>query len=271
MDAAPPPTPGTVEAWCLELIETTDAVTKLTPPAPPTRWESAPRVRRPSGPGRPAAWEVVAKAPRSVRKGALSDPARRAELVHTFAHHELQAAELMAWALLAFPEAPPAMRRGLLAIAGEELRHLGLYLDYLASIGHRFGDFPIRDWFWSRVPSAPTPLAFVATMGIGFEGGNLDHCRRYEEWFQAAGDQGAVAILETVREDEIGHVAFAAHWFRELSGGLEFSAWTRSLPPPLSPLLMRGHVLNTRDRGRAGLDPRFLEELSAWSPDSPGS
>ena len=39
---------------------------------------------------------------------------------HALANHELQAVELFAWALLAFPEAPADFRRGLLHILTDE-------------------------------------------------------------------------------------------------------------------------------------------------------
>jgi hypothetical protein len=45
--------------------------------------------------------------------GAFHDPARRAVAHHIMANHELQALEVMAWTLLAFPEAPAAFRRGM--------------------------------------------------------------------------------------------------------------------------------------------------------------
>ena len=53
---------------------------------------------------------------------AIRVPKRRAELLHTFLHHELQAAELMCWAILAFPETPEAFRLGLLGVARDEIR-----------------------------------------------------------------------------------------------------------------------------------------------------
>ena len=267
----PPPAEGTVERWCFDLIRTTDPAAKLAPPAPPTRWEDAPPPRVLDAPGRPSSWTLVDKAPRTVRRGALRDPARRSELIHTFAHHELQAAELMAWAVLAFATAPGAFRRGLLRLCTEELRHLEGYLGYLRRVGLEFGAFPLRDWFWSRVPTAASPVAFVATMGLGFEGGNLDHAERFEGWFREVGDVEAAELLAAVRNDEVGHVGFAARWFRELTGSLDFDAWRRSLPAPLSPMLMRGRALNARDRRLGGMDDRFLEELAAWGPASPGS
>ncbi|MEZ5973407.1 MAG: DUF455 family protein [Planctomycetota bacterium] len=96
------------------------------------------------------------------------------------AHHELQAAEMFAWALLAFPETPLAFRQGLWRLLrSEELGHLALYLQRLAALGTRFGDEPVRDWFWSRLGSVQTPVEFVAFLGLGLEGANLEHAQRF--------------------------------------------------------------------------------------------
>ena len=263
MNATPPST-GSIERWAWDYILTEDLALKLDPPAAPTSWEPGSVVRRLNEPGRPSALRILDKAVKAPRRGALQQPQRRAELIHTFLHHEMQAAELMGWALLAFPESPAAFRKGLLGICGEEIKHLQLYRDYLQRVGVSVGDFPVRDWFWSRVPRCQNPIEFVAVMGMGFEGGNLDHVARYEEWFGAAGDDDAVAILRTVRQEEVGHVRFGAHWFREFTGGLDFDTWRRSLPAPLSPTLMHGAQVNLADRQQAGLSREFLEQLSRW-------
>src|SRR5262249_50768073 len=154
-------------------------------------------------------------------------------VVHTFLHHELQAAELMAWAILAFPETPLAFRRGLVGIFADEVRHMGLYARHLERLGHAYGDFPVRDWFWERVPRAATAAHFVAVLGIGFEGGNLDHARRFAERFRAAGDEEGAALQERVCAEEIAHVRFAVRWFGELTGARpDFERWARHLPAP---------------------------------------
>jgi hypothetical protein len=60
------------------------------------------------------------------------------------------------------------------------------------------------------VPGASTTAAdFVARMGIGFEGGNLDHGARFTEAFEAAGDPRAAAIQAQICEEEVAHTAFA--------------------------------------------------------------
>jgi uncharacterized ferritin-like protein (DUF455 family) len=181
-------------------------------------------------------------------------------------HHELQAAELMCWAILAFPTAPPSFRRGLMAIAREEVRHMKLYADHLERLGYAVGAFPVRDWFWERIPSAPDPASFVATMGLGFEGGNLDHSARFAERLELAGDSIAAELQRQVGADEEGHVRFALRWFRRFTGRDGFEDWVAALPPPLSPLVMRGAPLAREARLRAGLSPRFLEDLAQWQP-----
>jgi uncharacterized ferritin-like protein (DUF455 family) len=244
---------------------------KLAPPAIPAAWEDAPPVRRIERPGRPASLVITARASKSPGPVALKDPARRAHLVHTFLHHELQAAELMAWALLAFPEAPRAFKRGLLRIAGDEIRHMAMYARYMQGLGYAFGDFPARDWFWERVPRSPSPAHFVAVMGMGLEGGNLDHTARFAERFAAIGDEEGARIQRLVCAEEVPHVRFGLRWFRRFTSGLDFEAWRAHLPEPLSPMVMRGSPLNRAERQRAGFPDAFLLELDRWAPVPRGS
>jgi uncharacterized ferritin-like protein (DUF455 family) len=266
---APPPE-GTVERWAFDFVTSTSLAHKLAPPPPPDAWAPGLPPLRLEAPGRPP--ELV---PREVRRKtpkppALKDPAKRAEVLHTFLHHELQAAELFAWALLAFPETPGAFRRGLLRLCQDELRHLGLYAAHLVTLGHPFGTFPVNDWFWRRVPGPDvTPAHFVARMGIGFEGGNLDHGARFTEAFAAAGDAHAAELQALITREEEAHAAFALRWFREFTGGLDFDAWRAMLPAPLSPMMTRGNEVNLEARRRAGYPGAFLEALAAWGPDAP--
>src|SRR6476469_3258042 len=125
MDA---PAEGLVERWAWDYVTTTSLETKLAPAAIPERWEDAPPPRRLAAPGRPPSLRVVYKAE---KLRALTTTAGRARALHSFLHHELQAAELMAWAVLAFPDAPRAFRVGLLRIALDEVRHMGLYASQL--------------------------------------------------------------------------------------------------------------------------------------------
>jgi uncharacterized ferritin-like protein (DUF455 family) len=257
----------TVEAWARAYVLADTFEAKLAPPPPPgsfaPRWSPEPALR----PGRGPEFAPSDRGVKSTGSSLLRGEARRAKLIHAFLHHELQAAELFAWALVAFPEAPRAMRLGFVRILREEVRHMGLYREWLERRGMRPGTFAVRDWFWERVPAARTPTEFVATLGMGFEGGNLDHAARFTERFRAAGDLEAAKIQEVVGAEEVGHVRFALHWFRELRGGAPstFEAFRSALPSPLTPTLMRGEPLDRERRGRAGFDDAFLAELERWS------
>jgi uncharacterized ferritin-like protein (DUF455 family) len=256
---------STVEAWAKEFVLSTDLAVKLAPPTVPRRWEEAPAPCRLRLPGRPRELATTARARKSPGEGALRSPERRAELMHTFLHHELQAAELMAWALLAFPETPRPFRRGLLGVLADEVRHMGLYLDYLSSLGFTYGSFPVRDWFWERVPTCPTAVHFAAMMGMGFEGGNLDHTQRFARRLRAVGEARAAEIEEQIGEEEIPHVRFALAWFQKWTHEHSFRAWTSYLVPPLTPTVMRGEPINRKDRLRSGMSERFIDDLAAWS------
>jgi uncharacterized ferritin-like protein (DUF455 family) len=256
----------TVEAWARDFIASTDLRVKLAPGPPPKGWSDAPAATRIAWPGRPAELVPTERARKTKAGGALRAPERRAELVHRFLHHELQAAELMAWALLAFPETPRAFRVGLLGVLADEVRHMALYREYIVALGFDYGSFPVRDWFWERVPSAPSAAHFVAMMGIGFEGGNIDHTTRVAAQLRAVGDAWGADLQMQVGEEEIPHVRFAHTWFRRWAGGDDFALWSRYLVPPLTPTVMRGAPMNRADRLRCGMTEAFLDDLAAWAP-----
>src|SRR6185312_12441409 len=140
----------------------------------------------------------------------------RARALHAFLHHELQAAELMAWAVLAFPETPLEFREGLVRIAKDEIRHMRIYAEQIERLGFHVGDFEVRDWFWERVPTARTPASFVAVMGLGLESANLEHAASFAARFRAAGDEDGARAQEIVAREEIAHVRFGVRWFEEL-------------------------------------------------------
>lgn len=265
MSAQHTPPEGTVERWAWDFITSTVLEHKLAPPTPPSQWAAQPQRWLLERPGRPPALVQRAERKKATRPGALKDPVKRAEVLHTFLHHELQAAELMAWAILAFPETPEPFRRGLLGICRDELRHMAMYRAHLITLGQPFGTLPIKDWFWERVPGPEvTPLHFVARLGVGFEGGNLDHGARFTAYFEAAGDPRAAAIQAQITEEEIAHASFALHWLEALSGEVKFDAWRALLPAPITPSMTRGAPLNLEARRRAGYPEAFLEQLAKW-------
>ena len=261
------PQRDTVERWAWDYVHSSALADKLSPPPPPERWEQGSVARRIESPGRPRELRVVSKAKKT---RGLAGEEGRARALHTFLHHELQAAELMAWALLAFPETPLEFRAGLLRIARDEIRHMRIYAEQIARLGFGVGDFDVRDWFWERVPTSRTPASFVAVMGLGLESANLEHAASYAARFREVGDEEGARAQELVGRDEIAHVRFGVTWFEAFAGRLDFETWRRALPEPLTPLLMRGQPMRRDARREAGQPDPFIDELEAWNPDTPG-
>lgn len=253
-----------IEDWAVAYVNSTVLDYKLAPPAPPRTFRPDPAPLRIEAPGRPSELDLVGRTKRSVSRGQMANPRKRAQLVHTFWHHELQAAELMCWAILAFPTTPESFRRGLLGICLDEIRHMGLYRAHLERLGSGLGDFSVRDWFWQRVASCETPLQFTALMGIGLEGGNLDHTKRFESWFAEVGDEHGSELQRIVGDEEVAHVQFAVKWFATWCNGMDFENWRQELIAPLTPTLMKGATLDDTRRLRAGFPAEFLADLRSW-------
>ena len=193
------------------------------------------------------------------------DPSQRARVLHSFANHELQAAELFAWALLAFPEAPTEFRRGLLEILIEEQRHTRMYCSRLAAHGHRLGDFPVSGYFWHKTPGITSPLRFVCAMSLTFENANLDHTIDSADAIRRAGDEKTARVVDQIHRDEIGHVRFGWRWllYWKPADQTPWETYCENVDWPLRPALARGQRFYPEGRIAAGLDPEFVRRLAA--------
>src|SRR4051794_36660872 len=228
--------------YALSIVTSDTLAGKLVAPPPDLvlEDESPPLVI--AAPGRPANLAIVSSRDARVPPLAgMRDPAQRARILHALANHELQAIELFAWALLAYPDAPIAFRRGLVAILADEQRHLGLYADRMAAHGVAFGDHPVTGHFWNKLDHLTTPLQFVCAMGLTFENANLDFAGDYAVAARACGDEATAAALDQVHTDEIAHVHFGWVWLKRLAGETDaWSAYLANVKFPLGPRRARG-------------------------------
>ena len=232
-------------------------------PGPPLRIEK---------PGRPA--EL---APRPIREAQVPsvrgyhDPEQRPRILHSFANHELQAVELFAWALLAFPEASQSFRAGLLRILAEEQRHTRMYIARLRKLGGEFGDYPVSGYFWNKTPQLTTPLRFACAMSLTFENANLDHTRDSAAEILKSGDKKTAEVIEQVHLDEIGHVRFGWEWLGKLKDPEQtmWEAYCANVTWPLRPALGRGRTFHRAGREAAGMDPEFIRLLEGSQKSDP--
>ena len=252
-----------IRDFALTVVRTEDLDIKLAPPAAELTDEAPGPVVRLEEPGRPARLRFSRRIGVPPIEG-MPDPAQRPRILHALANHELQAAELFAWALLAFPDTPSDFRRGLLRILQDEQRHTRMYLARLEAYGARFGDWPVNGYFWSKIPDVTTPLRFLCAMSLTFENANLDHTEEYAEAALKAGDPKTATVIEQVQRDEIEHVRFGWEWLQVFKQEDE-SAWEAfraNLTWPLRPAKAKGgRIFNREGRAAAGMDAEFIRRL----------
>ena len=260
--------PGTLRELALRILRSGDLASKLASP-PPGLSDASPGPARPGlRPARDPGLAIGPGAAPLPRPGALKDPAARAACLARFAHHELQAVELLAFALVRWPELPAPMRRGLLGVLADEQRHCRLYLERLAAHGDTLEAHALSDYFWKHVPALEAaedgPSAFLCALGLTLEQANLDFSLLYRDAFRAAGDEESARVCEVVHRDEIRHVRLAARWLRERApAGSDVDRYEAHVPFPLSAARAKGRRFDAEARRRAGLEPAFVEHVRA--------
>jgi uncharacterized ferritin-like protein (DUF455 family) len=259
----------TLRQFCSGILGSGDLKSKLSPPH-----QQDGRPLDDSDPGQPLyiAYPVrnpeiamAAGLPNLPAVDELKRPEGRIKCLARFAHHELMAVELFAWALLRWTELAAELRQEFLRVLADEQRHCRLYIDRLTGLGGTFFEPPYSNCFWKHVPaiseSPHGPSAFLAGMGLTLEQANLDFTLLYREAFAAAGDKQSADVLLQVHEDEINHVAMAAHWLKLLGppGSDLIEAYSEAVPFPLSAARARARRFDVTARRRAGLGKAFIE------------
>lgn len=202
---------------------------------------------------------------------ALADPAKRAIAHHIMANHELQALEVMALVLRAFPDAHREFRLGLARIMADEQKHTRMHAERAAILGVRFGDLPVNCYIWNKALAFESVLDYLAGLPLVFENRNLDHTLEFERHFLNAGDDRSAAIVRIIHRDEIAHVAFGLEWLKKLKrpDQSDWEAWQHHLHWPLRPEKAAASPFHHEPRRAAGMSDDFLQRLERAAASPP--
>ena len=214
-------------------------------------------------PGRPPLPRLVPVV--QVPRRSPFTPTGRAALLHAVCHIEFNAINLGLDACWRFAGMPVDFYRDWLQVAAEEALHFRLLRDHLRTLDHDYGDFDAHDGLWTMCErTADDIVARMALVPRTLEARGLDATPPMQARLAKAGDHAAVAILDIILRDEVGHVAIGNHWYQWLCtrDGLDALA--------LYPELARRHEaprlrqpLNLDARRRAGFSEAELQRLAA--------
>jgi uncharacterized ferritin-like protein (DUF455 family) len=271
LDTVPPGDSIELRAWAERILFEPDLSRKLAaPPSELTDRDPGPSTR-PDVPARPENLRFCGRkeAPPMPPPATFHEPRRRGIAHHIMANHELQALEVMALVILAFPEAPLEFRLGMAPIMRDEQRHTRMHVDRAFELGVPFGSLPVNGYFWGKSRSFTSVIEYLAGLPLTFEGCNLDHTLEFEAAFLAAGDRKSAGIMRAIHRDEIGHVAFGLTWLRRLkpSDQSDWDAYASHLQWPLRPEKSRGKTFHAEPRLAAGMSPDFIARLAATGID----
>jgi uncharacterized ferritin-like protein (DUF455 family) len=224
----------------------------------------------PDRPGRPAKPELVP--PKAVGKRSLHTLPGRIALLHSLAHIELNAVDLALdiVARFATEPVPQSFFDGWMKVAFEEAKHFRLVRDRLRSLGADYGDMPAHDGLWQAAHSTRNDLtARLAVVPLILEARGLDVTPALLEKMRETGDIESADVLKVIYDDEKGHVAVGAKWFRFLC------AREKRDPAKAFQDLVRANFrgqlkapFNDVARAEAGLTPSFYRSLSCKNNSS---
>ena len=221
----------------------------------------------PDRPGRPS--KPVLVPPKATEKRSLHTLPGRIAMLHALAHIELNAVDLALDIVARFASepVPHSFFDGWMLVAFEEAKHFGLVRDRLRALGADYGDMSAHDGLWQAAHSTRNDLtARLAVVPLILEARGLDVTPSLQVKMRETGDHESADVLKTIYDDEKGHVAVGAKWFRFLC------AREKRDPAKTFQELVRANFRGTLKapfndiaRAEAGLTPSFYRSLSSIS------
>lgn len=218
----------------------------------------------PDRPGRPDRPELLP--PHKVPRRSIRSERGMIALLHSIAHIELNAIDLALDVISRFAskKMPRSFFDGWVMVAQEEAKHFMLLQNRLADFGAAYGDLPAHDGLWEAAQRTDHDLtARLAIVPLVLEARGLDVTPSLIAQIREIGDEKTAEIFEIIYEDEKGHVAVGAKWFRFLcqKQGRDPTASFQALVTqyfrgPLKP------PFNDLARARSGITPLFYRSLS---------
>ena len=207
-----------LRAQALRLLQLDDPAAKaaevraLFAAAPPVQADRL--LAEPAGlPGRPPRPRLVP--PKDVPTRSPFTREGRTALLHAIAHIEFNAINLALDACWRFAGFPDSFYTDWLKVAAEEALHFTLLREHLNSLGADYGDFDAHDGLWLMTArTAHDAVARLALVPRTLEARGLDATPPLQAKLAKAGDTRAVAILDVILRDEIGHVEIGNRWYR---------------------------------------------------------
>jgi uncharacterized ferritin-like protein (DUF455 family) len=221
----------------------------------------------PLRPGRPERPELVS--PARMKKRSLHTRSGRIALLHAICHIELNAVDLALDIVARFADqpVPRSFFDGWMQVAFEEAKHFGMVRERLRELGADYGDLPAHDGLWEAAHHTRNDLtARLAVVPLILEARGLDVTPSMRDKLRELGDEASAAIFDVIYDDEKGHVAVGAKWFRFLC------ARENRDPAAAFQSLVRANFrgglkapFNDLARAEAGLTPGFYRALSSIS------
>ncbi len=211
-------------------------------------------------PGRPRRLRLVA--PKKLPRRRVNSRQGHAALLHAICHIEFNAINLAWDAVYRFRDMPVEFYDDWVRVADEEATHFNLLHRCLQNISCEYGDFEAHNGLWEMAQkTAFDPLVRMALVPRVLEARGLDVTPGIMKKLEMCGDKCAVAALEIVLRDEIGHVAIGSHWFKYLCK-------KRKIDPETTFRSLLSQYMTGRVRGpfhkRARLKAGFSEDELAY-------
>lgn len=253
-------------AFCLtDALEKADATQALWADAATLPLDTAVVLPWPEQPGRPP--HPVQVHPKDVPRRTPFTAEGHAALMHSIAHIEFNAVNLALDAIWRFPDMPTAYYLDWLRVAQEEAQHFKLLQAHLRARGYDYGSFPAHEGLWTVCDNTRHDVvARMALVPRTMEARGLDAIPLIQAKLRKVGTPDALqamAILDVILEEEVGHVAIGNQWYhwlckqKALEPGAFYAqaAIKHAAPRPKPPF-------NLEARRRAGFSEAEMQAFS---------